>query len=66
MNKNILDIYRLLVELKNEKSIPERYEKDLGRCIRHLEEIIERKDTKFNKNILGTIAVIFNSFFDPP
>lgn len=66
MKKNILDTYRLLVELKNEKCVPERHEKDLDRCIRHLEELIERKSNKLNIGILSLIAAIFKSFIYPP
>lgn len=53
MKKNILDTYRLLVELKNEKAVPERHEKDLDRCIRHLEELIEQKSNNFNIGIIS-------------
>ena len=69
MRKNILETYRLLIELKNEKSVPDRHEKDLDRCIKYLEEIIENDDEdkfKKNKNIIGIIAAIFKAFFDPP
>jgi len=66
MKKNILDTYRLLVELKNEKAVPERHEKDLDSCIRHLEELIEQKSNNFNIGIISLIAGIFKSFIDPP
>jgi hypothetical protein len=66
MKKYILETYRLLVELKNEKCVPERHEKDLERCITHLEESIEQKSIKLNISILSLIAEIFKSFIDPP
>ena len=66
MKKYILETYRLLVELKNEKCVPERHEKDLERCIRHLEEAIEKKSYSLNIGIIGLIAAIFKSFIDPP
>ena len=66
MKKYILDTYRLLVELKNEKAVPERHEKDLDRCIQHLEESIEQKSNNFNIGIISLIAKIFKSFIDPP
>lgn len=64
--QNILEVYRLLVELKNEKTVPERHEKDLDRCIGHLEEIIEQKRNHLDIGILSLIASIFKSFFGPP
>lgn len=66
MKRNILETYRLLVELKNEKSIPERHEKDLERCIRHLEEILEKKSNSINVGILSAIAGIFKTIIDSP
>jgi hypothetical protein len=66
MKKYILETYRLLVELKNEKCVPERHEKDLERCIRNLEESIEKKKFNLNIGIIGLIAAIFKSFIDPP
>lgn len=76
MKRNLLETYRLLIELKNEKIIPEKHEKDLDRCIRYLEEIIENDDddknqdkkTKFKPNlkIIETIAVIFKAYFGSP
>ena len=66
MKKNILETYRLLIELKNEKVVPKRHEKDLDRCIRNLEEIIEQKSNQFNIGIISLIAEIFKSFIDPP
>lgn len=66
MKKYILETYRLLVELKNEKCVPERHEKDLDRCIRQLEETIEKKNYSLSIGIVGLIAAIFKSFLDPP
>ncbi len=67
MKKNILETYRLLIELKNEKIIPERHEKDIDRCIRNLEEIIEKNGgSNLNFGLLSTIARIFKSVIDSP
>lgn len=43
MKQNILETYRLLVELKSEKCVPERHEKGLDRCIRYLEEALKKR-----------------------
>ena len=65
MNKNNLEIYRLLVELKNDNHVPKRYEKELERCLRHVEESIENKNKTVSKKVLSAIARIFMSVIDP-
>jgi len=67
MRKNILEIYRLLVELRNEKSIPEKHEKEADRCILYLEEILNNdRVNKINKGIITTIFVILKEYFSSP
>jgi hypothetical protein len=67
MKKNILETYRLLIELKNEKIVPERHEKDLERCIRNLEDIIEKNSgINLSLGLLSSIACIFKSVIDSP
>ena len=69
MRKNILDIFQLLVELKNEKSVPEKYEKELDRCINHLKEIIEKDgfDTlKINWSLIVQIIAVLEAYFRSP
>lgn len=63
--KQNLDTYRLLVELKNEGSIPEKHQRDADRCIRNLEESLE-KNISINVEILGVIATIFKDWLSPP
>ena len=67
MRKNILETYRLLVELRNEKSIPDRHEKEADRCIFHLEEILNNERViKINKGIIATIFALLKEYFSSP
>ncbi len=67
--EEIIDTFRLLVELKNERSIPEEHKNEVDRCIRYLEESLKKNDSKkisINADIVGTIAAIFKAWLFPP
>lgn len=66
---NIIELYRLLVELRNEGSISEAYRKEADRAIRHLEDELEKKGPRqisINIDLIGVIATIFKAWLSPP
>lgn len=56
MKENIIDLFQLLIELKNDNKVPEKYKRELERYISDLNSSIKSQEFKNNKSLIIKIV----------
>lgn len=67
MIEKFIDLFQLLVELKESKSTPEKYEKELDRNIRFVKEIIENPkliNKEKGRNVFMHVLTFLTAYFN--
>lgn len=67
MEERIIELFRLLVELRGSKKVPKKYKKELERCISFVDEIIkDPRSLDKKRNVISRIIAFIIKVLNLP